>query len=136
MLRIITFLICFLILTTSVRALWLDDNVKEKIINLESTNIKYNFGSLEKDKIIQRTVRIKNKLNQPLSIKEARSACECIKAHADSVILDKDEIMDVEIIINTHDMGRSIEEVVYILVDNIDYELIRLIISAAITNSK
>ncbi|MBL7130058.1 MAG: DUF1573 domain-containing protein [Candidatus Omnitrophica bacterium] len=138
MIRAISVLVCLFILATSANALSLKNKDRQQIINLESTNLEYNLGSVGKDKIINRTIKIRNKLEETLVISKVRSTCECIKIYAKPQILDRGGIFEIEIAFDTTGInyGTNVEEVVYILTDNMDYEFIRLVILATIVDSK
>jgi hypothetical protein len=95
------------------------------------------LGSIEKDSIIKETIRVRNNLEEPLAIKEARSTCECIESFTEEQIVDRGEIFEVDISFDAQGISPGdIEEVIYILTDNMDYEIIRVIISATIVESK
>ena len=127
------------ILTASTYALALKDKAKvakEEAINLESTNLKYNFGAAEKDKITKKTIKIKNKLDEALEIKSAESGCECIDIDVKPQKVARGGTFEAEITFNSEGLSQNqyLEEVVYILTGNMEYELIRLVVLVSIVN--
>jgi hypothetical protein len=135
-----TYLLVFIfILTASTYALALKDKtkaVKEEVINLESTNLKYDFGAVEKDKITKKTIKIRNKLDEALEIKSAESGCECIDIDIKPQKVKRGGIFEAEITFDSAglDQNQYLEEVVYILTGNMEYELIHLVVSVNIAN--
>lgn len=134
--RIIYFILCFFILTISTFAF--SAEIKEEIseINLDSTNLEFNLGNVNKSDIVYTTIQIRNKLDEPLQIIEARSSCECIEIYTSPQIVDKDGIFEVEIAFDTEGVSGDVEEVLYIVTENIKYELIRLVVLATIVEAQ
>jgi len=133
--KIVSVLIFLLVISISVDIFSAEDK-KIPLISLESTNLEYHFGSIETGKIAKKVVGIRNKLDQPLAIREARSICECIDVDVEPQILERGESLEVEITLDATGISQEIEEIVYILTDNMEYELIRFVISATIIDSK
>lgn len=125
MMRAIIVFVCFIIFIPNVYALSPEKNKEEQIISLESGNLEYNLGQLPMDKIIKKTVKIKNKLNQELKIKDARSSCDCMEVKLLPQIVKKNGIFEVEIVFDTTGISGDKESLVYILTDDANYELIR-----------
>jgi hypothetical protein len=136
MVRKFFILVCLFIFSINVYALASDK--KDKILSLESTNLEYNLDNINADETIEKTIKIKNKLNEDLIIKEGRTTCECIKITVKRQVVKRNEIFEAEIMFDSSGMskGTNIEEVVYILTDNRKYELIRLAILATIVDSQ
>lgn len=124
--RIISILVllCFLVVTTNARAL--SSKKRERIITMESANFEYNFGEVPKDKIIRETIKIKNKLNEVIHIKEAQSSCECLLAEVQSQTVRRNGIFELKITFDPKGYSGKVESIVYIITDNLKYELIRL----------
>jgi len=132
----VIFLFCFFTITINTDSFSLNNDDKETIISLESSNLEYNLGKVEKDKIINKVVRIRNKLDQAIAINSVRSTCECIKVYSEPKTVDRNDLFDIEITLDTKGMIDNIEEVVYVLTENKDYQIIRFVILASIINSK
>ncbi|MFC1708608.1 DUF1573 domain-containing protein [Candidatus Omnitrophota bacterium] len=130
-------LVCFFIFTVSISAESLQNEDGKLAVSLESTNVEYNLGSIERGEVIHEIVWLRNNLEQPLAIKEARSTCECIDSSTDSQVVDRGEVFEVEITFDTQGISQGdAEEVIYILTENMDYEIIRLLILATIVDTK
>ncbi|MFC1645970.1 DUF1573 domain-containing protein [Candidatus Omnitrophota bacterium] len=128
--KIFFVLLCFYILTNNVNAFSLEDSNRGKVLNLESNNLEYDLGSIERDEIKNETIEIRNRLDESLVITEARSICECVKIYVKPQIVGKGEIFEVEFTLDSTGIKHDIEEVVYILTENMNYELIRFVILA------
>ena len=101
-------------------------------INLDSTSLEFNLGNINMGDTINKTIVIRNKLNEALQIKEAISICECIRIYTKPQMVDKDGIFEVDINFDTTGLSDDVEEVVYIIIENMKYEIIRLAIMATI----
>ena len=133
--KLVLFLICFLVFVNYAGAGNFDND--EDIVSLESSNIEYRLGGIEKDSLIEQTIRVRNDLEEPLALKEARSTCECLESFSAEQVVDRGEIFEVAIDFDARGIGPGdIEEVVYILTDNMGYEIIRLVILATIIDSE
>lgn len=134
--RVFFLLLCFYILTNSVNAFSLEDKDQEEILSLESSNLEYNLGRIERGQIKNETIKIKNRLGESLVITEARPTCECIKIYVEPQIVGSDEIFEVEFTLDSTGIKHDIEEVVYVLTDNINYEFIRFVILAEMIDTE
>ncbi|MDD5006310.1 MAG: DUF1573 domain-containing protein [Candidatus Omnitrophica bacterium] len=135
--RLIFFLPCLFILVFCVNILHSEEkkenSAKDEVINLETSNLEYNIGNIGKGQIINRVIRIRNKLTEAIDISDARSTCDCVKLSVTPQIVEKGGIFEAEITFDDSGMDGDVQEVVYILTNNMKYELIRLVISAKIT---
>ena len=98
------------------------------IINLESTNLEYSLGYIQKDAVTKRTIKIRNKLEEEIEIVDVRSTCDCINIVIESQTVKRDGIFGAEIIFDSTGLAQEVEEVVYILTKSMKYELIRLVV--------
>jgi len=135
----IYFLIFILVVTGSAYALALKDkanSAKEEIINLNSTNLKYDFGDVEKDRITKKVINLRNKLDEDLEIKSAESGCECIDINIKPQKVKRGGVFEAEITFDSSGLSQNqyLEEVVYLLTGNMEYELIRLVVLVKIEN--
>jgi hypothetical protein len=106
-------------------------------VDLETTNLEYSLGRIEKNSIIREIVKVVNELDEPLTLKEARSTCECIQVYVEPQIVEKGELFEVKVAFNTIGMNQGdIDEIAYIMTGNRNYELIRLVISATVVDTK
>lgn len=130
------FLVCLSIFTANTFILSAEEPAsdKESVINLESANLEYNLGDVKKDTIISKTIKIRNKLDEAIYIKEAVSTCECTEIKVEPQKVEKGEFFQAQITFNSQDFNQgSTERIVYILTDSLKYELIHFKISANIT---
>ncbi len=134
--RIIYLLIFILVITGSVYALSLKDKGENEIINLESATLKYDFGVVEKDKIAKKTIRMKNRLEEEIEIEGAKSTCECISISVKPQKVKRNGIFEAEIIFDSKGLSQNqyLEEVVYLLTNNREYELIKIVVLAKVEN--
>lgn len=123
--KILSILVCFFIFTVNISALTLEEELE--VINLESNNLEYPL-LVRKNDIIKKTLTIRNKLDEALVISESRSTCECIKIDIEPQSVEIGDVFEVEIIFDSSDLERDMEEVVYLLTNNINYEVIRLVL--------
>lgn len=103
-----------------------------QVINLETSNLEYYLGDTPKGGIIRKTVRIRNGLNEALKISDVKSTCDCIGAKVQPQTVEKGVIFQIEVVLDSTGLSGDVEEVLYILTQNLKYELIRLVVSAAI----
>lgn len=122
-------LIIVFLVAGGVRALAYKDKSGEEILNLDSATLRYDFGVVEKDSVIKKTLTIRNALNRAIEIKSAQSTCECISAILKPQKVKRGGVFEVEITFDSSglDKHQYLEEVVYILTSDKDYELIRLV---------
>ena len=131
--KIIYILICLTIFMVNIKLTTAEYiSQEEYFLDLDSTNLEFSLGEVEKNSIIRERIKIINKLDEPLTVKEARSTCECLQIYVEPQIVEKGGIFEAKITIDTIGFTQDIEEVVYILTDNMNYELIRLAIVVAV----
>jgi hypothetical protein len=122
----ILILICLCIVATNAEAILPSkDTTGIPEINLESTNLEYRLINVQKDKVTNKIINIRNNLDEPLEIKEVRSTCECIEVKIKPQTVKVGDIMEAEIIFDSTGINQEAEEVVYILTSSKKYELIR-----------
>jgi hypothetical protein len=135
--KIIIAIACVLLLLIKVSAASPEYERQGYTVDLETTNLEYSLGRIEKNSIIREIVKVANELDEPLTLKEARSTCECIQAYVAPQIVEKGELFEVRVAFNTIGMNQGdIDEIVYIMTGNSNYELIRLVISATVVATK
>ncbi|MDD5355367.1 MAG: DUF1573 domain-containing protein [Candidatus Omnitrophica bacterium] len=134
--RLAYFLICIFLLTGSAHALSFRDK-EEGIINLDSATLKYDFGSVDKDKVVKKTIKIRNKLDEEIEIKGIGSTCECTSINVKEQKVKRNGIFEAEITFDSSGLSDNqyLEEVVYILTASAQYELIRVVVLVKIGNS-
>ena len=123
--KVVLFLVVFFIFTVNVNALPLEDEFE--IVNLESNNLEYSLV-VEKNTITSEIIKIRNKLDEAIEISESRSTCECIEIDIEPQTVEIDGIFEAEITFDSKGVSQDTEEIVYILTNNIKYEVIRLVV--------
>jgi len=123
--KLIYLLICFLVFISNANAVSFEHGEIEKILlKLESQNITYDMGEVKKDTIIRKVLVIKNKLDRALRLKEARSSCECMDAFMASKTIERNGIVEIQMELDTTGFIGYNEDVIYILTDDLKYEVI------------
>ncbi len=102
------------------------------IINLESTNLEYSLGYIQKDAVTKRTIKIRNKLEEEIEIVDVRSTCDCINIVIEPETIERNSIFEAKIIFDSTGIVQEAEEIVYILTKSMKYELIRFVVIAKI----
>ena len=96
------------------------------IIKLDSTSLVYDIGGVKKDSVSVVTLRIQNKLDRALNIREVRSSCDCVQVAYAPQTLKRNGIAELKITFDTTDLKDETESAIYILTDDMKYEVISL----------
>lgn len=127
--RFVFVLVCFFLFVWSAGALSLRQNIsKGSIVKLESTSLTHDIGRVKKDSVTTKTILLVNKLDRALNIQEARSSCGCMRVKLVPKTLERNGIIELEITLDTVGFQDEMESVIYILTDDMKYELISLTI--------
>jgi len=126
-------LISFFLLAANINVLSFGEDAEEdkreiQIINLESTNLEYSLGYIQKDAVTKKTIKIRNKLEEEIEIVDVRATCDCINIVIEPETIERNGIFEAEIIFDSTGLAQEAEEVVYILTKSMKYELIRLVV--------
>lgn len=96
------------------------------IVKLDSANIVCDIGGVKKESVSTKIIRIQNKLERALTIREVRSSCACVEAALAAQTLARNGIAELTITLNTVGYNDEAESVIYILTEDMRYELISL----------
>jgi len=131
-------LIFIFILTGSVYAMSVRDKDKEEsVIDLDSATLKYDFGSIEKDRVVKKSVKIRNRLDEDIEIKGVGSTCGCTTINVAEQTVKRNGVFEAEITFNSAGFSANqyLEEVVYILTTSARHELIRVVVLVKISSA-